>query len=318
MIIRPRNWKSFQHYNDRKPAWIKLHRELLDNYDYHRLPDASAALAPKLWLLASESDDGAIDADLDKLAFRLRRTSAEIDAALKPLIAANFFEVLQDAIAVLAGGKRGACLERETEEEEETEEERDARARKVSRGAQDAGDALTGMSSAESMLAEMNDAWKRDVDGVNVEALQGFIDFVAKEINPPSKRREFSPSARISLAKRLAGMGDDDQQEAVVEQSISADHAVLYALKDRPSKGAASTAQVRKAEQREFLGLRTRAGAIGFRGPHRGEDLGDYRARVGRAETEAKDKVYRDGLAKKKSSTASAAELFAAGAVPVT
>ena len=30
-IIRPRNWHEFQHYHDRKPVWIKLHRSLLSD-----------------------------------------------------------------------------------------------------------------------------------------------------------------------------------------------------------------------------------------------------------------------------------------------
>jgi hypothetical protein len=123
VIITPRNWKSFQHYNDRRPAWVKLHRELLDNFEFHRLPVASRALAPMLWLIASESDAGEIDADAEKLAFRLRMSAIEMEAALKPLIAAKFFEVVQSASAPLAEPERNGVSERETEEEEEREEE---------------------------------------------------------------------------------------------------------------------------------------------------------------------------------------------------
>ena len=54
MKITPRNWARFQHYNTRRPPWIKLHRGLLDDYQFHTLPLASKALAPLLWLLASE------------------------------------------------------------------------------------------------------------------------------------------------------------------------------------------------------------------------------------------------------------------------
>jgi hypothetical protein len=77
LIIVPRNWKAFQHYTDRRPSWVKLHRDLLDNFEFHRLPVASRALAPMLWLIASEADTGEIDADPEKLAFRLRMTAAE-------------------------------------------------------------------------------------------------------------------------------------------------------------------------------------------------------------------------------------------------
>jgi hypothetical protein len=31
--LRVKNWSEFQHYKDRNPPWIKLHRTLLD-HDY--------------------------------------------------------------------------------------------------------------------------------------------------------------------------------------------------------------------------------------------------------------------------------------------
>jgi hypothetical protein len=34
LILTPKNWKSFQHYKDRAPAWIKLHKALLDDYNF--------------------------------------------------------------------------------------------------------------------------------------------------------------------------------------------------------------------------------------------------------------------------------------------
>lgn len=118
MKITPKDWTSFQHYKDRAPAWIKLHRKLLDNYEFQRLPVASRALAPMLWLLASEYDGGVITADVGELAFRLRVTNAEVDDGLMPLIQAGFFIVEQDASEVLAERKQAACLEKRREEVE--------------------------------------------------------------------------------------------------------------------------------------------------------------------------------------------------------
>lgn len=60
MKLIPRRWSDFQHYKDRRPPWIKLHKALLDDREYQRLPLASRALAPMLWLLASESKDGVL------------------------------------------------------------------------------------------------------------------------------------------------------------------------------------------------------------------------------------------------------------------
>ncbi|CAN7244229.1 hypothetical protein LJR175_000989 [Variovorax sp. LjRoot175] len=105
----PKNWKSFQHYKDRAPPWIKLHRSLLDDRQYQRLPLASRALAPMLWLLAAEAKDGAFEGAVEELAFRLRTTEGEIEAGLKPLIDASFFAVEeQNAIASPQSREQGA------------------------------------------------------------------------------------------------------------------------------------------------------------------------------------------------------------------
>jgi hypothetical protein len=105
MKLIPKNWDNFQHYKHRSPPWIKLHKNLLDDMQYQRLPVASKALAPMLWLLASESNDGVIHRSAEEIAFRLRMTEKEVISAIKPLIDNGFFiedsnmlaESLQDA-----------------------------------------------------------------------------------------------------------------------------------------------------------------------------------------------------------------------------
>lgn len=118
MRLIPKNWKAFQHYNDRCPPWIKLHRDLLNDRAFMSLPIASKALAPLMWLLASESKDGAFDASTEELAFRLRLSVSEIEAGLKPLINSGFF---LDASTMLAPCLQVATPERETETKRETE-----------------------------------------------------------------------------------------------------------------------------------------------------------------------------------------------------
>jgi len=118
MKLIPKNWNNFQHYRDRCPPWIKLHRELLNDKEYMCLPLASKAIAPLLWLLASESKNGEFDASIDELSFRLRITSKEVEQGLKPLIDNGFFI---DASTMLAPCLQVARPERETERETETE-----------------------------------------------------------------------------------------------------------------------------------------------------------------------------------------------------
>ena len=118
MQLTPKNWSHFQHYKDRCPPWIKLHKDLLNNRDFMRLPIASKALAPMLWLLASESKDGSFDGSLDELVFRLHITEKEYHDGLKPLIDKGFF--VSDS-EVLATRLQDAIPERETETETKRE-----------------------------------------------------------------------------------------------------------------------------------------------------------------------------------------------------
>lgn len=118
MRLIPKNWRAFQHYGNRRPPWIKLHRELLDDREFMSLPMASKAIAPLLWLLASESEDGSFDADSEELAFRLRIASKDVESGLKPLIDNGFF---LDASTLLAPCLQLASPDKETEREKEKE-----------------------------------------------------------------------------------------------------------------------------------------------------------------------------------------------------
>ena len=120
MLLQPKNWAVFQHYKDRCPPWIKLHRDLLNDRAYMSLPVASKAIAPLLWLLASESKDGVFNGSQDELVFRLHMSVKDVKAGVKPLIDKGFFTV---ASGVLADSKQDAIpeTERETEKEGETD-----------------------------------------------------------------------------------------------------------------------------------------------------------------------------------------------------
>jgi hypothetical protein len=124
MLLQPKNWAVFQHYKDRCPPWIKLHRDLLNDRVFMRLPIASKAIAPMLWLLASESKDGVFDGSLDELVFRLHITEKEYQAGVKPLIDNDFFII---ASGVLAERLQDAIPETERETETKTERDKNKR-----------------------------------------------------------------------------------------------------------------------------------------------------------------------------------------------
>lgn len=155
--LRIRNWDKFQHYKTRTPPWIKLHKTLLDDFDFASLPDASKALAPYLWLLASESDDGTIPADVNWIAFRVHKLTPWVEGALKPLIDKGF---VINASNVLAERLQDACLE----VEEETEVEREGEVEHNPPSPQGGNGAISKNSSNKSpefkiWVNEVFDAW---------------------------------------------------------------------------------------------------------------------------------------------------------------
>lgn len=122
MKLFVRNFEKFQHYKKRRPPWIQLHRSLLDNREFQNLPDASRALAPMLWLLATEKWDGMLDVTTDELAWRLRKDTSWLEQALQPLINAAFFvDCKHGACRVLAECLQHSSSEAEAETETEAE-----------------------------------------------------------------------------------------------------------------------------------------------------------------------------------------------------
>jgi len=122
-----KNWKNHQHYKDRDPPWIKLHRSLLNDYTFLRLQDASKLHLILIWLFASQSG-GRIPNDTK---FIQQRIGCSSPPNLKVLIESGFLIVEQDASKTLADCKQSAMPETETETEteaykEETEAKRES------------------------------------------------------------------------------------------------------------------------------------------------------------------------------------------------
>jgi hypothetical protein len=83
MKLSVKNWSKFQHFKDRKPIWIKLYREILDDLEFHALDPVSAKLLVLLWLLASENE-GELP-PLDVISFRLRVSVPHIVSCIPSL-----------------------------------------------------------------------------------------------------------------------------------------------------------------------------------------------------------------------------------------
>jgi hypothetical protein len=116
VVIRIKNWHQFQHFKDRRPPWVKLYRDLLDDLEWHELDSKAAKVLVSLWLIASEND-GELP-DMKKLAFRLRMTeSATLDVVSK---LSHWLE--HDDINAISDGYQSDRPETETETEKRREE----------------------------------------------------------------------------------------------------------------------------------------------------------------------------------------------------
>jgi hypothetical protein len=114
-----KNFDRFQHYKDRSPPWIKLYNELLDDYAFSALPDASKFHLVAIWLLASRTDNR-IPYDPVWVAARI---SARNRVDLDGLAQAGFIIAISDATEDGAARKQDASkpldqrrVETETEE----------------------------------------------------------------------------------------------------------------------------------------------------------------------------------------------------------
>ena len=113
--MKIKNWTKFQHFKDRRPPWVKLYRDILDDIEWHELDPLAAKVLVMLWLIASE-DDGRIP-NTKTLAFRLRLTEIKTKEIVIKL--SHWLE--QDDINVISDGYQLDPLETERETEKEKE-----------------------------------------------------------------------------------------------------------------------------------------------------------------------------------------------------
>ena len=82
-MLKVKDWDRFQHFKDRKPLWIKLYRDLLNDIQWHELSGDDAKTLVMLWLISSEND-GELPS-IKELAFRFRMQEKPIKTTISRL-----------------------------------------------------------------------------------------------------------------------------------------------------------------------------------------------------------------------------------------
>lgn len=116
--MKIKNWSKFQHFKDRKPPWVKLYRDVLDDMEWYELDPLASKVLVMCWLIASE-DEGRLP-NIKTLAFRLRMTEKETFYCITKLD--HWLE--QDDIVLISEQYQTDSLE--TEKETETKKEKKA------------------------------------------------------------------------------------------------------------------------------------------------------------------------------------------------
>lgn len=107
-MFKIKNWSSYQSYKDRNPPWVRLHKKLLDNYQFQKMSAEARALLPMLWLLAAEDHDptsGMVRLTHDEIAFRLRRDPLAVKPATDEIVRSGFIIRVDEECADLFGVK---------------------------------------------------------------------------------------------------------------------------------------------------------------------------------------------------------------------
>jgi len=111
--MKIKNWSKFQHFKDRKPPWVKLYRDVLDDMEWYELDPLASKVLVMCWLIASE-DDGCLP-NSKTLAFRLRMTEKQTIDCLNKL--SHWME--QDDINAISEQYQSDSPETETETKKE-------------------------------------------------------------------------------------------------------------------------------------------------------------------------------------------------------
>ena len=128
--LSPKNWVNFQHYKNRNPPWIKLHRSCLMDPAFLKLDVYGRATCPMLWILASSHHEGLIPFVIEDLAVVLRVSEADCQKGIKALLDKGLFKIVEvdasnlqaDASTLQAFVSKTVPRVEERREEEETEE----------------------------------------------------------------------------------------------------------------------------------------------------------------------------------------------------
>lgn len=219
--MKIKNFAKFQHFKDRRPPWIKLYRDILDNMEWHELDGDSAKALVMLWLIASENS-GQLP-EKKNLAFRLRMSEEKLSQLLSnlsdwldcsdtELISTRYQdepvadESYTDTVDFDAG---------ETETETEIEEKKNSCAATQRVPAQDSFDRFYSIYPKKKNRGDAEKAWKQlKPDALLVDRIVSAVERASKSKDWAKDGGQYIPYPASWL--RAKGWEDEIQSPASV------------------------------------------------------------------------------------------------------
>ena len=290
MAYKIKDWEKFQHFKDRKPPWVKLYRDILDDPDWHELDGDSAKALVSLWLIASEDNTktGALP-DIKTLAFRLR---VKESVAIQLLNRLSRF-LIQDDINMISERYHVDIPETETETETETDKKGYTNVYPKKAG-----------SSVKKPKAK---ALEPDLPSwMPVEAWNDYCEY---------RGRGFTPKAKnLAIAKLERFWNDGHDVEVVLNNSVMNGWRGLF--EPKPQSNFQSNQSKKKPNNADIIDIAINAGreySAAFSTPPQGNHYGqnptdqnpppasrviltDEERAAARAESERLDQEFIDGL----------------------
>ena len=213
-----KNWKKFQHFKDRKPPWVKLYRDVLDDLEWFELDPLASKVLVMCWLIASE-DDGRLP-PAKTLAFRLRMSEKQTNDCLNKL--SHWLE--QDDISVISERYQSDSLETETETETETK--RETEAKRSTRGSRLSADWVLPKEWADWAKQERPDLDLRSVG-------EQFKDYWSAKAGSGSTKLDWQATWRNWVRNQKMVFKQADIARTTVPSSSQRDPALVKLDEDR-------------------------------------------------------------------------------------
>jgi len=215
-----KNWKKFQHFKDRKPPWVKLYRDVLDDLEWYELDPLASKVLVMCWLIASE-DDGKLP-PAKTLAFRLRMTEKQTIDCLNKL--SHWLE--QDDISVISERYQSDSLETETETETEKEREKETEAKQRTKGSRLSADWVLPKEWADWARQERPDLDLRSVG-------EQFRDYWSAKAGSGATKLDWQATWRNWVRNQKQSYKPVDIARVTVPSSSQRDPALVKLDEDR-------------------------------------------------------------------------------------